>query len=150
MTTSKTRNQTAGSTQVRRKAAVRQPAEDQASSATGDGAAASVRKIVKTSPASAGKAKAATKAGEQRAKKEPVEKRKKLKLIRDSFAMPVAEYDQIAALKKRCLAKGIVVKKSEVLRAAIASFATLNDTALGSAFAGLQPIKTGRPPKHAK
>ena len=74
-------------------------------------------------------------------------KPKKSKLIRDSFTMPDTEYDLIAAVKKRCVAKGVAVKKSEVLRAAIISFAALSDATAMTALQALDVIKTGRKPK---
>lgn len=101
--------------------------------------------------AAAGKAKVARPAAETpSAKKEASEKGKKVKLVRDSFTMPESEYALVAQVKKRCIAKGVPAKKSEVLRAAIASFAQLSDAAIGQALAGLAPIKTGRPPNESK
>ena len=81
-----------------------------------------------------------------RAKNDGRGKVKKDKLIRDSFTIPESEYRVIAAIKKRCLAKGMAVKKSEVLRAAIISFAALSDTAVTKALKGVEVLKTGRPP----
>jgi hypothetical protein len=64
--------------------------------------------------------------------------------------MPELEYAQIAGLKKRCLDAGISAKKSEILRAAIASLAKLSDTSLLAAVRRLEVIKTGRPAKGSK
>ena len=61
--------------------------------------------------------------------------------------MPESEYELIAAVKKRCVAKGLAAKKSEVLRAAIIGFAAKSDTALTAALRALEVIKTGRPTK---
>lgn len=77
-------------------------------------------------------------------------KPKKSKLVRDSFTMPESEYDLFAAVKKRCVAKGVAVKKSEVLRAAIISFAALSDVTVLGAVKALDVIKTGRKPKGQK
>lgn len=77
-------------------------------------------------------------------------KPKKSKLVRDSFTMPEAEYGLFAAVKKRCVAKGVAVKKSEVLRAAIIGFAALSDAAVLAAVKALDVIKTGRKPKGHK
>lgn len=77
-------------------------------------------------------------------------KPKKAKLVRDSFSMPELEYGLIATVKKRCIAKGVAVKKSEVLRAAIIVFAAQSDAAIATALAALDVIKTGRPPKGQK
>lgn len=84
------------------------------------------------------------------APEKPVEKSlkvKKGKLVRDSFTMPEAEYSLIAAVKKRCLTRGMAVKKSEVLRAAVISFAAQSDAAIAAALLTLSVIKTGRPLK---
>lgn len=84
------------------------------------------------------------------AKAEKNVKPKKAKLVRDSFTMPEPEYGLIATVKKRCIAKGVAVKKSEVLRAAIIGFAAQSDAAITAALAALEVIKTGRPPKGQK
>ncbi|HHV49830.1 MAG: hypothetical protein RBT53_03535 [Azonexus sp.] len=76
-------------------------------------------------------------------------KPRKIKLIRDSYAMPEAEYAQIAQLKQRLLELGESVKKSELLRAGLAQLTTLDDAALQAAMAGVERIKTGRPAKKA-
>jgi len=77
-------------------------------------------------------------------------KPKNAKLVRDGFTMPESEYDLIAAVKKRCVANGLAVKKSEVLRAAIIAFAAQSDAAVTTALQALDVIKTGRPPKGHK
>lgn len=75
---------------------------------------------------------------------------KKPKLVRDSFTMPDGEYALITALKKRCLNAGIPVKKSEILRAAVANLARLSDVSVVAAIRRLDIIKTGRPAKGSK
>jgi hypothetical protein len=77
-------------------------------------------------------------------------KPKKVKIIRDSFTMPDAEYALLAEVKQRCLAGGVAAKKSEVLRAAFLSFAAKTDAIVFKAIKSLTPIKTGRPPKNGK
>jgi len=72
---------------------------------------------------------------------------KKVKLIRDSFSIPETDYVLFATLKQRALAAGIDVKKSEVLRAALATLAKLDDAALVTAIGLVERIKTGRPKK---
>jgi len=72
---------------------------------------------------------------------------KKIKLIRDSFSIPETDYVLFATLKQRALAAGIDVKKSEVLRAALATLAKLDDAALVAAIGLVERIKTGRPKK---
>lgn len=84
------------------------------------------------------------------AKSDKIVRPKKDKLVRDSFTMPESEYSLIAAVKRRCLAKGVAVKKSEVLRAAVIGFAALSDAELAAALQTLVVIKTGRPPQGKK
>lgn len=91
----------------------------------------------------------ATKKGES-TKADKNAKPKKVKQVRDSFTMPESEHDLLAVVKKRCVAKGLAVKKSEVLRAAIIGFAAQSDAAVMVALRALKVIKTGRPLKGHK
>lgn len=79
-------------------------------------------------------------------KKKPA-KQKKVKLVRDCFAMPEQEYVRIAVIKKRLSALGQEARKSEVLRGGIALLAVLNDAELKAVMARIDRIKTGRPSK---
>ena len=81
------------------------------------------------------------------AKSEKPVKAKKIKLVRDSYAMPEAEYARIGELKKRLATLGGAVKKSELLRGGIALLAALNDAELKAAMGRIERIKTGRPAK---
>lgn len=72
---------------------------------------------------------------------------KKMKLVRDSFTMPEADYALFKDLKARSLAAGLEVKKSELLRAALNLLASLNDKDLADNLRQLEKIKTGRPAK---
>lgn len=83
-------------------------------------------------------------------KAEKAPKTKKPKLVRDSFTMPEAEYEQIAGLKKRLLDKGMATKKRELLRAGVVLLAGLNDVDLVAAAQKIAVIKTGRPVAAAK
>lgn len=74
-------------------------------------------------------------------------KAKKVKLVRDSYAMPDTEYVQIGVLKKRLSGLGSEVKKSELLRGGIAVLAALNDAELKAVMGRVERIKTGRPAK---
>ena len=98
---------------------------------------------VKAKPAKAEKVAKNGKA----AKAEKPAKPRKLKLVRDSFAMPEAEYAKIAELKKRLAALGSEVKKSELLRGGVGVLAALNDAELKAVMARVERIKTGRPTK---
>lgn len=79
--------------------------------------------------------------------KEKQPKARKPKLVRDSFAMPEAEYARIDELKQRLAALGKPAKKSEVLRGGIAALTALNDSELKAVMERVERIKTGRPNK---
>lgn len=70
---------------------------------------------------------------------------KKAKLVRDSFTLPENDYVLFAAMKARCLACGIEVKKSELLRAALRQLSGLDDAMLVAVMSQIEKIKTGRP-----
>lgn len=74
-------------------------------------------------------------------------KARKVKLVRDSYAMPDNEYAQIGVLKKRLASLGSEVKKSELLRGGIAALAALSDAELKAVLGRIERIKTGRPAK---
>lgn len=93
--------------------------------------------VVKAEPPKAGKT----------AKAEKPVRPKKVKLVRDSYAMPEDEYAQIGALKKRLAGLGRETKKSELLRGGIALLAALNDAELTAVMGRVERIKTGRPAK---
>ena len=71
----------------------------------------------------------------------------KPRLVRDSFTIPELEYAQLEALKRRSLALAHHVKKSELLRAGIATLAAMGDAQLLAALQSVPPLKTGRPKK---
>ncbi len=112
--------------------------------------------VVKAAPAVAvkGTAKAATnskpKAVVAAAAKPAVQKllkAKKLKLVRDSFAMPKLEYHVFEELKLRSGKLGNSIKKSELIRAGIKALASLSDSSFLAALKAVPTIKTGRPAK---
>jgi hypothetical protein len=99
----------------------------------------------KTTPANAGQTKTLDK------KKSPaptkVVKEKKVKVVRDSFTLPKTELLQINDMKKRAMALGVEVKKSELIRAGLQALAGMADTAFKKAMSNVPTIKTGRPAK---
>ncbi|MCW3478458.1 hypothetical protein OL229_02615 [Neisseriaceae bacterium JH1-16] len=72
-------------------------------------------------------------------------KKKKSKVVRDSFTMPESDYAKIAELKKRSLEAGISIKKSELLRAGLLALEALSPAELTALLSGLENVKTGRP-----
>ena len=84
--------------------------------------------------------------GEAKAEKAgKAEKRRKIRLVRDSFAMPEAEYARIGALKKRLAGLRRDTRKNELLRAGILLLDALNDAELTAVMQRIERIKTGRP-----
>jgi hypothetical protein len=72
---------------------------------------------------------------------------KRVKLVRDSFTMPRADFDLVDVLKQRALGFRRPTKKSELLRAGLQTLNALNAGALQRALDGLVPLKAGRPKK---
>ncbi len=75
------------------------------------------------------------------------EKPKKPKLVRDSFTMPEDEYALLAKIKKNCVAAGVEVKKSELLRIGVSLLAGMDPKKLQAAQKSLPELKAGRPKK---
>ncbi len=59
--------------------------------------------------------------------------------------MPVEDCERIGVLKKKCLALGIAIKNSELLRAGVATIQRLSNEDLKRVLALVEKIKTGRP-----
>ena len=94
--------------------------------------------------------KATQKPAQKEAQKAPTANKvakPRAKLVRDSFTMPQADFDLVAALKGRLLGLGRVTKKSELLRAGLQQLVTLSDVRLKLALAALVPLQAGRPKK---
>ena len=75
---------------------------------------------------------------------------KKPKTIRDSFNMPAGDYALIGTMKKRAIASGRELKKSELLRAGLKALAGMTESAFAQAIGAVTAIKTGRPVKKRK
>jgi hypothetical protein len=71
--------------------------------------------------------------------------RKATNVIRDSFTMPVRDYELIGALKSKCIGLGLAVKKSELLRAGLHALTQISDENLARVIAAVESVKTGRP-----
>lgn len=75
------------------------------------------------------------------------DKRRKAKVVRDSFRIPATEYAVLQALKQRAAQAGRPAKKSEVLRAGVRALAAMGDSAFVAALAAVAATKPARPPK---
>lgn len=74
-------------------------------------------------------------------------KPEKVKVVRDSFTIPKSEYLAITTMKKRALAMGSEVKKSELIRAGLMLLSASTDAAFKKALSQVPTLKTGRPGK---
>ncbi len=81
--------------------------------------------------------------------KEEIKSKHKVKLVRDSFAMPKNEYLVLSDLKLRSARLGMPSKKSEILRAGVSVLSKMSDTFFSAALEAIPSLKTGRP-KDAK
>lgn len=108
---------------------------------------AAKKKSSRTNTANKAAPKSAPKPAAKTAGKTTAEKKKKTKLVRDSFTMPAVEYAVLAQLKKACIDAGFKIKKSELLRIGVVQLARLDAKKLKAAQAALTPVKAGRPKK---
>jgi hypothetical protein len=99
------------------------------------------------SPKASKPAPSASKTAKPQAKPAKPVKEKKVKVVRDSFTLPKTEFLQITDMKKRAMALGIEVKKSELIRAGLQAISSMADAAFKKALGNVPTIKTGRPSK---
>ena len=67
------------------------------------------------------------------------------KVIRDTFSLPVDDYELIALIQQRCLHSAMNVTKGEVVRAGLKLLHALQDEKLLQALESVEKIKPGRP-----
>lgn len=105
------------------------------------------KKPLSTAPAKSSLNKPAMESAATAKGEKKKDKGEKIKVVRDSFTIPKAEYAQIAVLKKRAMDLGQAVKKSELIRAGLLLLAAAPDASLRKALARVPTLKTGRPGK---
>jgi hypothetical protein len=109
--------------------------------------AAAKKVAAKKSAAPKSARKQASNASSQPAAAKKSAKPAKIKLVRDSFTIPKAEYATIDQLKQRAAKTGLPSKKSEVLRAGLMALASMGDASFQAAMSAVPTLKTGRPRK---
>lgn len=72
------------------------------------------------------------------------------KVIRDAFTMPAHDHEKFSLIQKRCLEMGIVVTKSEIVRAGLSHFTEIDNHRLKKIMEEVPKLKTGRPSKQYK
>lgn len=93
----------------------------------------------------AAKTKNREKAIKAKDKKDKPKKQERPKVVRDSFTMPVSDYEKLTQLKARCLQLGVHVKKGELLRSGLRALENMTDAQLLKMVQAIEKIKTGRP-----
>lgn len=127
------------------KGATSNPA-DEGESAAADATVATKKRNTTAKKAAKQRAPATAEATPVKAAVEVKAKRiKKEKVVRDSFTMPKSDYDKIAALKQKCLAAGVSVKRSEILRAGLLLLESATPKRLLEVVSAVEQVKTGRP-----
>jgi len=101
--------------------------------------ASSTRKTASRAAPLAGKT-----APQQAAKKD---KPKKIKMVRNSFSMTEDDYANLIGLKKKCIAAGVHVKKSELLRVGLMGLLKLSNASL---LAAVEPVLATKKAKAVK
>ena len=71
----------------------------------------------------------------------------KIKLVHDSFSMPEGEYALLGQVKEACSIAGIKLKKSELIRIAIAQLSKMSNAKIAAAKSSLTELKPGRSKK---
>lgn len=66
-------------------------------------------------------------------------------IIRETFSLPPDESRRIDGLRMRAAQAGVMLNRSEVVRAGIAALAMLNDTQFSAVTNDVPKLKTGRP-----
>lgn len=104
-------------------------------------AKAAAKAVAVAAPRSTGRPRAAAAPAPQLVRSQE----ERLPLVRDSFTMPEPEYAVLLEVKQACLRAGIDVKKSELLRIAVALLGQIDVATLKRVLATLPQLKTGRP-----
>lgn len=66
-------------------------------------------------------------------------------IIRETFSMPPADSALIDQLRQRIAAQGVILNRSEILRAGLAALSALPESMLADAGNRVPKMKTGRP-----
>lgn len=67
------------------------------------------------------------------------------KTVRDGFTMPSEDHQLFAEIQSKCLALGIIVNKSEIIRAGLRHLAATDNKTLEKIIKAVPKIKIGRP-----
>lgn len=71
-------------------------------------------------------------------------RKKKVKVVRDTFSFPEPEYHLIAGIQRRCLDRGHNASKSELVRAGLSVLTRMTEQDLLEAVRRIEKLKPGR------
>lgn len=114
----------------------------EAAMATGSLESAATTPVAPTPGAVLASPVAASVPGSRSAKKESIGDSA---IIRETFSMPPSDSDLIDQLRQRSAAQGVMLNRSEILRAGLAALSTLSDAKLVEIANQVPKMKTGRP-----
>ena len=67
------------------------------------------------------------------------------KVVRDAFTMPAEDHDLFTEIQRKCISLGMVVTKSEIVRAGLKHLSSVSENNLEEIIKAVPKIKTGRP-----
>ena len=79
----------------------------------------------------------------------PIKKDKpeKIKMVRDSFSLPEGDYAKLIEMKKKCIAAGVHVKKSELMCLGLLQLAKLGNASLITSAKRIATVKKNKTSK---
>lgn len=65
-------------------------------------------------------------------------------IVRETFSLPPADSAEIEAVRRRGAVTGVMLNRSEVIRAGIAALMTIDDETFNRVVSGVPKLKSGR------
>ncbi len=75
----------------------------------------------------------------------PSEPPKSRAVVRENFSLPPSDSELIEVLRRRAAREGVLLNRSELLRASLAALSRLSDAEIAAVGAQVPKIRTGRP-----
>jgi hypothetical protein len=75
----------------------------------------------------------------------PSEQPKARAVVRENFSLPPSDSELIEVLRRRAAREGVLLNRSELLRASLAALSRLSDAEIAAVGAQVPKIRTGRP-----
>jgi uncharacterized tellurite resistance protein B-like protein len=75
----------------------------------------------------------------------PSEQQKTRAVVRENFSLPPSDSELIEVLRRRAAREGVLLNRSELLRASLAALNRLSDAEIAAIGEQVPKIRTGRP-----